>query len=138
MVELGSRSFRETAIRKFVLPPKITIIKAYTFYRCPYLKSVVFHDNLQTICQEAFNWCDSLEIVELPRFVQRVSPSAFGGVNHKLKELRVLSRYTEFVNIEPRERSSFYAGSQLTIYCLPESKAQEYFRKIDHKNIKPL
>ena len=138
LVELGSRSFRETAIRKFVLPPKITIIKAYTFYRCPYLKSVVFHDNLQTICQEAFNWCDSLEIVELPRFVQRVSPSAFGGVNHKLKELRVLSRYTEFVNIEPRERSSFYAGSQLTIYCLPESKAQEYFRKIDHKNIKPL
>ncbi len=138
LVELGSWSFRETAIRKFVLPPKITTIKADTFYKCPYLKSVVFHNNLLTICQDAFNWCDSLEIVELPRSVLRVSPSAFGGVNHKLKELRVLSPYTEFVNLEPRERSHFYGGSQLIVYCLPESKAQEYFRKIDHKNIKPL
>lgn len=126
---LEDHAFSETAIVKFILPPKITEIKRYTFERCPKLKTVIFHDRLRIIREEAFSCCASLEIVELPISVQKVSPSAFGGViDNNLRELRVLSRFTDFVKIEKKEYGFWSACNNTTVYCYADSKAQEFFR----------
>lgn len=133
---IGSSAFCETAIDRFVLPPKMTEIEEFTFYRCPRLKSVIFHDKLTTIDGCAFADCASLQIVEIPKSVREITQSAFGGrISNNLRELRILTMNAEFRY--GMVGNGFIAGKDLTVYCYPNSTAQTFFR--EHKvTVKPL
>ena len=133
---IGGSAFCETAIDRFVLPPKMTEIEEFTFYRCPRLKSVIFHDKLTTIGGCAFADCASLQIVEIPKSVREITQSAFGGrISNNLKELRILTMNAEFRY--GMVGNGFTAGKDLIVYCYPNSTAQTFFRE-HNVTVKPL
>ena len=136
---IGESAFSQTALERVVLPPKVTEIEPFTFYMCSRLKSVILHNNLLVINSDAFCDCGSLEIIEIPKSVQKVAQDAFcGRIYDGLREMRVLSPNTDFSYYGKKLGvSSFEGGKKLTVYCHADSKAQAFFR--DKKvTVKPL
>lgn len=136
---IGESAFCETALEKVVLPPKVTEIEPFTFYMCSRLKSVILHDNLLVIDSDAFCDCGSLEIIEIPKSVQKVAQDAFcGRIYDGLREMRVLSPNTDFSYYGKKLGASlFEGGKKLTVYCHADSKAQAFFRE-KKVTVKPL
>ncbi|MDD7451807.1 MAG: leucine-rich repeat protein, partial [Treponema sp.] len=136
---IGESAFSETALERVVLPPKVTEIEPFTFYMCPRLKSVILHNNLLVIDSDAFCDCASLEIIEIPKSVQKVAQDAFcGRIYDGLREMRVLSPNTDFSYYGKKLGASlFEGGKKLTVYCYADSKAQAFFRE-KKVTVKPL
>lgn len=136
---IGESAFCETALERVVLPPKVTEIEPFTFYMCSRLKSVILHDNLLVIDSDAFCDCGSLEIIEIPKSVQKVAQDAFcGRIYDGLREMRVLSPNTDFSYYGKKLGASlFEGGKKLTVYCHADSKAQAFFRE-KKVTVKPL
>ncbi len=131
---LEEKAFYNTGLKRVVIPPKITEIKESVFDSCEKIESIVFHDKVVSIGIKAFHDSEKVKAIELPASVRWVAKTAFNFIY--LEEIRVLSPYTEFINMGKGDSFPFNM-ERLTVYCHPNSKAQEYFRN-KKSIIKPI
>ncbi len=59
-----------------VIPSSVKTIGSYAFYQCE-LKSIVLHNNLDSIKDNAFNYCIYLTSIVIPESVKYIGSSAF-------------------------------------------------------------
>lgn len=73
-----------------VIPESMTYIPNCAFYNWDYLKSVEFHDNIQSIGDYAFCNCTGLQSLTLPNSVKKIGENAFYNCNW-LQSIRIES-----------------------------------------------
>ena len=66
---------------EYVIPPSVTVIGHYAFYRCFSLTSVTIPDSVTTIGHQSFNQCTGLTSVVIPDSVTIIYGYAFSGCN---------------------------------------------------------
>lgn len=75
--ELGTFAFSSTKITDLDYPGTLTSIPQYCFSDCKLLKTVTFHDGLQTIDKYAFSGCIALDGVSFPDSFTEINEGAF-------------------------------------------------------------
>ena len=75
LIEIDGVAFSGSAITSVDLPDSLTIVEG--FYGCEELKSVSFGHNTMEILPSAFEYCNSLEYIDIPQSVYRVGNFAF-------------------------------------------------------------
>ena len=68
-------------VTEYVIPPSVTVIGNYSFYRCFSLTSVTIPDSVTTIGHQSFNQCTGLTSVVIPDSVTIIGGYAFSGCN---------------------------------------------------------
>lgn len=63
---IGENAFRNRDITEVVLPQSIKTIERNAFTDCRYLRSIVFGNQLEVICFEAFRGCMNLQKIKFP------------------------------------------------------------------------
>ena len=66
---------------EYVIPPSVTVIGNYAFYRCFSLTSVTIPDSVTTIGHQSFNQCTGLTSVVIPDSVTIIGGFAFAICN---------------------------------------------------------
>ena len=114
--DLGTSTFRNTAIQEIVIPEGITKLGSDLFNNCDQLRKVTLPNSLTSIGSNAFYNCKSLKELVLPDNIESVSSKAFTGMTgtiyvHKgsvtettLKNGKIPFKYyqnDEVVNIAP-------------------------------------
>ena len=66
---------------EYVIPPSVTVIGNYAFYRCFSLTSVTIPDSVTTIGHQSFNQCTGLTSVTIPDSVTIIGGYAFAICN---------------------------------------------------------
>ncbi len=132
---IGFKAFTRTAIKEFVVPDSITVLKYRTFDTCKELEKVVLPEGLTEIEYSAFSGCSKLSEVNIPASVNKIGSSAFNhtaltsvtipegvtslvGVFDSCKSLAEVNLPASLTEIG---RSCFYSCSSLTTIDLPEN-----------------
>ena len=77
---IGSYAFSDLSnLRKFKIPPKVTIISIYIFSKCSSLSSIEIHDDVESIMNCAFENCISLQHFRIPPKVTIISNDLFSN-----------------------------------------------------------
>ena len=83
--DLGTSTFRNTAIQEIVIPEGITKLGSDLFNNCDQLRKVTLPNSLTSIGSNAFYNCKSLKELVLPDNIESVSPKAFTGMTGTIK-----------------------------------------------------
>lgn len=102
-------------VKKVVLPDSVTVIEEIAFYNCPYLKEISGTENVIRIENRAFEECNSLQKINLPK-VQYIGEGAFSDAN-ALKYVD-LTKNTELLTIGA---GAFYDCTNLKAFYMPDS-----------------
>jgi len=114
MEEIGSYSFRGTAIYDMVWPPLIDYIQDYTFQDCFNLTGITSGESITGIGTAAFNGCDSFLQYYAPNSLKVIGASAFGGCT-SMSGL-------DLNQVEEIKSSAFYLCSSLSgLLTIPDS-----------------
>lgn len=92
---IGSDAFEYTEIYCIDLPKGVRTIESGTFTSCDRLKRVYFGE-VDTICDDAFDSCSSLEEVEFPETLRDIESKAFSWCTN-LKKVTFTGRYIDSV-----------------------------------------
>ena len=68
-------------LEDLVIPQEITGIRNYAFYAGKSIKTVTFHEKVETIGESAFSGCENLELTrdKLPNYLKIIGSSAFSN-----------------------------------------------------------
>ena len=77
-----------SSIEKVVLSEGVQIIDKRAFESCNSLKEISLPKSLKQIREEAFSWCDNLEQINLSNGLESISPLAFNCCK-KLQEIKI-------------------------------------------------
>ena len=68
-------------LEDLVIPQEITGIRNYAFYAGKNIKTVTFHEKVETIGESAFSGCENLELTrdKLPNYLKIIGSSAFSN-----------------------------------------------------------
>ena len=68
-------------LENLVIPQEITSIRNYAFYSGKNIKTVTFHEKVESIGESAFNGCENLELTrdKLPNYLKIIGSSAFSN-----------------------------------------------------------
>lgn len=77
ITDMGSSTFANSGLEKFVLPAGVTIIKSSTFNGCAALSEVVLHDSLKEIQFSAFRATPMLKEITLPASLTTLGNTVF-------------------------------------------------------------
>lgn len=132
---IGFKAFTRTAIKEFVVPEGITVLRYRTFDYCTELERVVLPESLTEIEYSAFSDCSKLVDVNIPSSVTKIGSSAFShtaitsvtipegvtslvGVFDSCESLAEVNLPDSLMEIG---RSCFYRCSSLASVNLPEN-----------------
>lgn len=68
---------QNTKVTNVTIPDCINVIADYLFYGCKSLRSVTFHNNIQTIGMSAFNGCTGIITTKIPDNILDIKNNAF-------------------------------------------------------------
>ena len=96
-----------------MLPKNRTNIKAFEFFGCKELKTVIFPSSLQSIGAQAFQNCQNLNTVSIPASVNSIGSQAF-------QDCPSLASATYFygtmIGIDAFYLSGYPRGTRVTIF----------------------
>ena len=132
---IGFKAFTKTAIRKFVIPDGVSVLRYRTFDSCTELEKVVLPEGLNEIEYNAFAGCSKLSEVNIPSSVTKIGSSAFrstaitsvvipegvNSLNGVFNSCRSLVTVELPVSLTEIGRNSFYFCDSLTTVNLPEN-----------------
>lgn len=95
------------------IPPGITQIPAYCFYRAEDLIITELPDTIETIEESAFMYCDRLSLTKLPQSLRIIGASAFRGASVHISELPS--------NLESIDNYAFLNRAHVTFSSIPKS-----------------
>lgn len=104
-------------------------VAAYAYSGCEDIKNMKILSNINYIGEFAFAGCTNLETVILPSGITEIRDSVFASCN-KLEKVVVPETVTKIAfTAFPREITGY--SETLTIYCYPNSKAEEFAERFD-------
>ncbi len=102
-------------VKKVVLPESVTVIEELAFYNCPYLTEISGTENVTKIDNWAFEECNSLQKINLPK-VEYIGEGAFGDAN-ALKYVDL----TENTKLHTIGAGAFYDCTSFNAFYMPDS-----------------
>lgn len=119
VVSIGQNAFQKKDVVSVTIPDSVTLIGSSAFFSCSKLKSVVIGKSVETISEDAFRDCKSLEKIVIPDSVKIIKESAFFWCENLTS--------VDFGNsLETIEREAFYYCSSLTSVVIPDSVKDIY------------
>ncbi len=87
-------------LEDLVIPQEITSIRNYAFYAGKSIKTVTFHEKVETIGESAFSGCENLELTrdKLPNYLKTIGSSAFSNC----KKISAVAIPSSVINIAAR------------------------------------
>lgn len=79
LTEIGTSIFRESGIKKIVIPENITVIPDYAFYDCSMLEEVTMSEGMEKLGRYAFYYCTALKTIKIPATLQEAGYNVFGS-----------------------------------------------------------
>lgn len=114
VVSIGQNAFQKKDVVSVTIPDSVTYIDRYAFYSCSKLKSVVIGKSVETISEDAFRDCKSLEKIVIPDSVKIIREYAFYGCENLTS--------VDFGNsLEEIGNEAFCYCSSLTSVVIPDS-----------------
>lgn len=114
VLAIGESAFKNTNIRKVILPKNLQSIKTNAFYNCINLESINIPKNVFEIRASAFENCHSLKNITLPERLKDIRARAFAN-NYSLVEIELP------VALEYLGAGAFSCCSSLKEITIPES-----------------
>ena len=113
VIAIGESAFKNTNIRKVILPKNLQSIKTNAFYNCINLESINIPKNVFEIRASAFENCQSLKNITLPERLKDIRARAFAN-NYSLVEIELP------VELEYLGAGAFSCCSSLKEITIPE------------------
>ena len=114
VIAIGESAFKNTNIRKVILPKNLQSIKTNAFYNCINLENINIPKNVFEIRASAFENCQSLKNITLPERLKDIRARAFAN-NYSLVEIELP------VALEYLGAGAFSCCSSLKEITIPES-----------------
>ena len=78
VTSIGKEAFRETCLRSFAVPSKVTVIREYTFFACRLLRELYLPSDLKRFDMCAFSGCKALTTtITVPPTMCKIPSGAF-------------------------------------------------------------
>lgn len=84
---IGDLSFADSDIDEVIIPDSVTTIEGWAF-QGSHIKRLNIPDSVTTIGELAFRWCEELETIRLPKYLQAIERQVFSGCS-KIKTLDI-------------------------------------------------
>lgn len=88
VIAIGENAFKDTKVRKVLLPKNLESIKTKAFYNCEFLESINIPKNVFEIRASAFEGCHNLKNITLPERLKEIRARAFAD-NYSLVEIEL-------------------------------------------------
>lgn len=96
LCNLGKGCFSQSGIEKVIIPPTIKTIPFQCFSLCYSLKEVVISEGVNLIDSYAFNGCNKLTALIIPKSMKHISPCLFGDLHIPKCDLVFLGMETQW------------------------------------------
>ena len=77
VTRINGRAFKNTSVRKIIIPASVDILASETFYGCRQLEEVIIPEGLKSIGDQAFSGCSELIKLKLPTSLKTIGTEAF-------------------------------------------------------------
>lgn len=118
LTTIGYSAFSGTGITKIDIPASVTRIESDAFSECEHLTQVLLHEGLVEIEDGAFENCELLHVITIPKSVKSIGKHIFD--------------ITDWYQPSDRRRKGYFTtsiNSNLVIHCYAGSAGLEFARK---------
>lgn len=150
VTQIMENGFSKSNVKSIYIPDSVTSMGMGAFFRCAFLNQVDLGNNITSISNGAFEYCDSLTSITIPNSVTSIGEVAF---NHCESLIQVdlgngvtsigigafeyctsLSSIVIPDNVTSIGRYAFENCTSLTIYCEASSKPSEWDSNWNYNN----
>lgn len=123
--EIGIYAFFGTKITTVDIPSSVKVIEQSAFQNCPSLKTVILHEGLEELAQEALDSAIT-SLSPVPKSVKSIGRAAFLNVRG---DITILNKDCEFPSL-----GSSSLWSYAKIYCFKDSTTEAYLLSRNYTN----